>query len=40
MHKLEFVQSYCMDLHKMILNKFTLYFYDFYANCYEFWKFE
>jgi hypothetical protein len=40
MHKMEFVQSYCKDLLKIILIKFTLYFYEFYENCYEFRKFE
>jgi hypothetical protein len=40
MHKMEFGQVYYMDLLKVILNKFTLYFYEFYMNCYEFWKLE
>jgi hypothetical protein len=29
---MKFGQAYCMDLLKMILNKFTLYFYEFYTN--------
>jgi hypothetical protein len=37
---MEFGQSYCMDLPKMIINKLTLYFYEFYVNCYKFWTFE
>jgi hypothetical protein len=35
---MEFGQSYCMDLPKIILNKFTMYFYEFYVNCYKFWN--
>jgi hypothetical protein len=29
MHKIEFGQNYCMHLLKMILNKLTLYFFEF-----------
>jgi hypothetical protein len=36
MHKIEFGQSYCKDLLKRILNKFTLYFSKFYTNFYEY----
>jgi hypothetical protein len=32
MHKIECGQSYCKDLLKRILNKFTLYFSEFYTN--------
>jgi hypothetical protein len=39
MHKIECGQSYGKDLHKRILNKFTLYFSEFYTNVYEYLKF-
>jgi hypothetical protein len=39
MHKIECGQSYAKDLHKRILNKFTLYFSEFYTNVYEYLKF-
>jgi hypothetical protein len=36
MHKIECGQFYCRDLLKRILNKFTLYFSEFYTNFYKF----
>jgi hypothetical protein len=38
MHKMEFGQLYCMDLLKMILNKFILYFSEFNSISYKFWN--
>jgi hypothetical protein len=35
---MEFGQLYCMDLLKMILNKFTLYFSEFNSIFYKFWN--
>jgi hypothetical protein len=39
MHKNGFGQAYCQDLVKIILNKFILYFSEFYTNFYEYSKF-
>jgi hypothetical protein len=35
---MEFGQLYCMDLLKMILNKFILYFSEFNSISYKFWN--
>jgi hypothetical protein len=40
MHKIEFGQAYCMDIQKMILNKFISHFYEFSIHFYEIWKFK
>jgi hypothetical protein len=40
MHTYGFGQTHCRDLLKRIQTKFILYFYKFYMNCYEFWKFK